>query len=235
MTKRFVTGLALLLLLQLSAGLVIAAPPSDGSTVRIVEDTTWSDAATIDGRVEVASGATLTISAPHEMAEGASLDIEAGGSVIVQSDLTSDGMRSGLLWSENGSLHIPTPQGHSGDLDVTIHLDSTVEAANLTLGVRGETQQLVTGDSVSLTIASPDQNGTWLDLTPNPVLPKWVTHAVLTQSMQQLDAHELEHENGTRYWFESGWSLHVNGSILFQGVRVEQTACWERATSTVQP
>ena len=43
MTKRFVTGLALLLLLQLSAGLVIAAPPSDGSTVRIVEDTTWSD------------------------------------------------------------------------------------------------------------------------------------------------------------------------------------------------
>ena len=140
----------------------------------------------------------------------------------------SDGMRSGLLWSENGSLHIPTPQGHSGDLDVTIHLDSTVEAANLTLGVRGETQQLVTGDSVSLTIASPDQNGTWLDLTPNPVLPKWVTHAVLTQSMQQLDAHELEHENGTRYWFESGWSLHVNGSILFQGVRVEgaDATCW---------
>lgn len=228
MTKRFVTGLALLLLLQLSAGLVMAAPPSGGSTVRIVEDTTWSDAAIIDGRVEVASGATLTISAPHEMAEGASLDIEAGGSVIVQADLTSDGMRSGLLWSENGSLHIPTPQGHSGDLDVTIHLDSTVETANLTLGVRGETQQLVTGDSVSLTIASPDQNGTWLDLTPNPVLPKWVTHAVLTQSMQQLDAHELEHENGTRYWFESGWSLHVNGSILFQGVRVEgaDATCW---------
>ena len=186
MTKRFVTGLALLLLLQLSAGLVIS-----DSTIGWIDgpDRRGHDVVRscmiIDGRVEVASGATLTISAPHEMAEGASLDIEAGGSVIVQADLTSDGMRSGLLWSENGSLHIPTPQGHSGDLDVTIHLDSTVEAANLTLGVRGETQQLVTGDSVSLTIASPDQNGTWLDLTPNPVLPKWVTHAVLTQSMQQ--------------------------------------------------
>ena len=114
MTKRFVTGLALLLLLQLSAGLVISSSTIGWIDGRIVEDTTWSDAATIDGRVEVASGATLTISAPHEMAEGASLDIEAGGSVIVQSDLTSDGMRSGLLWSENGSLHIPTPQGHSG-------------------------------------------------------------------------------------------------------------------------
>ena len=85
-------------LLLMTGPLALASPPTGGETSNVDQNETWTEDATMDGHVVVASGSTLTVNANITMETGSSITVEEGGQLVVTNGaLLSDDLNAGLM------------------------------------------------------------------------------------------------------------------------------------------
>ena len=85
-------------LLLMTVPLALASPPTGGETSNVDQNETWTEDATMDGHVVVASGSTLTVNANITMETGSSITVEEGGQLVVTNGaLLSDDLNAGLM------------------------------------------------------------------------------------------------------------------------------------------
>ena len=110
----FVTTLLLFMTTPLTSPAIASAPPSDGNSVTISEDTTWNQSLNMNGGVIVSAGVNLTITGDITISQGSSIDVN-GRLIMNGGSLSAVNPPSDLqFWSAYGdtsTLFLPESLG----------------------------------------------------------------------------------------------------------------------------
>ena len=215
----------LLCLLLLTSPLAQAAPPSDGSTMSVSSDETWTEDATMNGHVTVESGSSLTVSANITMETGSSITVEEGGQLVVTNGaLFSNDLNAGLMvnsmfarlslefgdLAEEGVVQLK--------FDHTIPLDMKM---NVTLG-----DTTVNASGLDMVQFDAPLNGTVLDVsfdsyyfTPTYVL--WAKAIHSGGDTATLMAQDINASDAPLYWFQSAFDIVAHGDLTVTSSSVE--------------
>jgi hypothetical protein len=215
----------LLCLLLLTGPLAHAAPPSDGSTMSVSSDETWTEDASLNGHVTVESGSSLTVSANITMETGSSITVEEGGQLVVTNGaLLSNDLNAGLMvnsmfarlslefgdLAEDGVVQLK--------FDHTIPLDVKM---NVTLG-----DTTVNASGLDMVRFDAPLNGTVLDVsfdsyyfTPTYVL--WAKAIHSGGVTATLMAQDINASDAPLYWFQSAFDIVAHGDLTVTSSNVE--------------
>ncbi len=219
---RTAVSLAILLLVTSLSTLtgVYADVPSDGSTVRISADETWSGYNSMDGNVIVENGSTLTIGGEVLVATNYSMTIEEGATLILTGSLLGDNLDSELNVLNNTQLDL-----NFGDLansgQLRINFAQTIPASamfNITVGE--ETVDAAGQDHISIDVSL---NGTDL-VVDFDIYYAFGIQIVSIQALHSgsgdspiLLANQINQTNGSLIWKSASFQLDVHGTMLFDG------------------
>ena len=219
---RTAVSLAILLLVTSLSTLtgVYADVPSDGSTVRISADETWSGYNSMDGNVIVENGSTLTIGGEVLVATNYSMTIEEGATLILTGSLLGDNLDSELNVLNNTQLDL-----NFGDLansgQLRINFAQTIPASamfNITVGE--ETVDAAGQDHIFIDVSL---NGTDL-VVDFDIYYAFGIQIVSIQALHSgsgdspiLLANQINQTNGSLIWKSASFQLDVHGTMLFDG------------------
>ena len=211
--------LVMLFSISVLSPLTNAEPPTDGTTVNITSDETWSSGGTLDGTIIVEDGATLTITSNYIVEEGSSIVVEEGATLDLTegASLESVDVSAGRMLTLGSQLHLDF-----GDVAETgllqIHLDAIVPATaefnatldTATVDVAALNSQIIEFDDVPL-------NGTLLNVTfsiytfADVKVTKVI--AIFDGEQSQIDAEEMNTTNANLWWYNAAFDLTVHGDF----------------------
>ena len=144
--------ICILILLLTSAAPSLADAPTDGSTITITSDESWSSSTTFNGSVTIASGATLTIDSNTDIATSSSITVSDGANLII--DTSSINAQEQKVWlaMDDISAQITIPlQGTGGDVTIKFTFRDTLGENNLKAGFTGSELVNQSGEDAQFT------------------------------------------------------------------------------------
>ena len=220
---RTTLSITLLLLLSSLSGLAVvhAQPPSDGMSVTVSADETWSNPASMDGNLIVASGATLTIEDELSISKDSTITVDEGGTLVLTGELTGADLDAGIATGFGMTeLHL-----NFGDLadtgQVRINFDQTIpDTAMLNVTVGDSTIDAVGSDHVSID-ASLNGSDIVVELHTYYVFQIQVTSVQALHSGSSgpaiIQAENINHSNGTLVWNSASFDMNIQGSFEASG------------------
>ncbi len=208
-----------LFLISVLAPLSNAEPPTDGGTLNVTSDETWSSGGVLDGTIIVEDGATLTITSNYIVEEGSSIVVEEGASLemLEGASLESVDVSAGRMLTLGSQLHL-----NFGDVADTgllqIHLDAIVPSTaefNATLDTT--TVDVSTIDSQIIEFEEVPLNGTLLNVTfsiytfADVKVTKVI--AIHDGEQSQIDAVDMNTTNANLWWYNAAFDLTVHGEF----------------------
>jgi len=196
-----------------------AEPPTDGSTLNVPNDETWSSGGTLDGTIIVEDGATLTISSNYIVEEGSTIVVEQGATLdmIEGASLESTDVSAGRMLTLGSQLHL-----NFGDVADTgllqIHLDAIVPSTaefNATLDTT--TVDVAALDSKIIEFNDVPLDGTLLNVTfsiytfADVKVTKVI--AIYDGEQSQLVAEEMNTTNANLWWYNAAFNVIVHGDF----------------------
>ena len=196
-----------------------AEAPTDGGTVNITSDETWSSGGALDGTIIVEDGATLTIASNYIVEEGSSIVVEEGATleVIEGASLESVDVSAGRMLTLGSQLHL-----NFGDVADTgllqVHLDAIVPPTavfNATLGTT--TVDVSAIDSQIIEFEDVPLDGTLLNVTfsiytfADVKVTKVI--AIYDGEQSRLNAEEINATNANLWWYNAAFDLIVHGEL----------------------
>ena len=212
-------------LLLMTGPLALASPPTGGETSNVDQNETWTEDATMDGHVVVASGSTLTVNANITMETGSSITVEEGGQLVVTNGaLLSDDLNAGLMVNSMFA-ELTLNFGDIADEGIVqLKFDHEIpEDAKMNV-TYGETVFNASGtDMVQFDVPL---NGTDLVLnfdsyyfTPTYVL--WAKAIHSGGDSATLMAQEIPATEAPLYWFQSAFDIVAHGDVSVISSTVE--------------
>ena len=214
----------LLLFTSLSAiAGVHAEPPTDGTTILISADETWSGNHAMNGNIVIEDGATLTIEGDVTLATNNAITVQENSTLSISGSLIGEELDSGLAVMNNTQLHL-----NFGDLaetgQVRVNFDQTIPNSamfNVTIGE--ETSDAVGSDHVFIDVSL---NGTDL-LADFHIYYAFEIQIVSIQALHSgsggspiLLANEINQTNGSLKWNSASFELEVLGTLLLDGATI---------------
>jgi hypothetical protein len=204
---------------------VHAEPPSDGMTLTISSDETWSDSASMDGNLVVANGATLTIEDEISIAKSNSILVEEGGTLVLTGELTGAELDAGLALNVFGMTELHLNFGDLADTgQVRINFDQTIpDSAMINVSLENSTVDAVGSDHVTLD-APLDGEDIVIEFLTYYVFEIQVVSVQALHSGNAdpaiIQAENLNHTNGSLMWNSASFTMNVQGSFLSNGAVV---------------
>lgn len=214
----------LLILTSMSAlSGVHAEPPTNGESMLINADETWSGSHAMNGDVIVKNGSTLTIEGDVTVATNSHITVEEGASLSLTGSLIGEELDSGLVILNDTQLHL-----NFGDLaengQLRVDFDQTIPSSaifNMTIGE--ETSDAAGQDHIFIDVPL---NGT--DLVANfniyyafeiQIISIQALHTGSAQSPILL-ASELNQTNASLVWNSASFGLEVFGTLLLNDATI---------------
>jgi hypothetical protein len=212
-------------LLLMTGPLALASPPTGGETSNVDQNETWTEDATMDGHVVVASGSTLTVNANITMETGSSITVEEGGQLVVTNGaLLSDDLNAGLMVNSMFA-ELTLNFGDIADEGVVqLKFDHEIpEHAKMNVSY-GET--VIDASGADMVQFDAPLNGTDLVLnfdsyyfTPTYVL--WAKAIHSGGDTSTLMAQEIPATDAPLYWFQSAFNIVADGDLTVISSTVE--------------
>lgn len=144
--------ICVLILLLTSTLPSLADAPTDGSTITITSDESWSSSTTLSGNVTIASGATLTIDSNTDVAISSSITVSNGGNLVIDSSSVS--AQEQVVWlamdDSNAQIAIPL-QGTGGDVLIKFTFKDPLTENNLDAGFASSDLTSQSGEDAEFT------------------------------------------------------------------------------------
>ena len=148
--------ICVLILLSMGALPSLADAPTDGSTITITSDESWSSSTTLNGNVTIASGATLTIDSNIDIATSSSITVSSGGNLVI--DSSSISAQEQVVWLAmddlNAQITIPL-QGTGGDVLIKFTFKDSLAENNLKAGFAGSELTSQSGEDAEFRTTLP--------------------------------------------------------------------------------
>ncbi|MDC0056316.1 hypothetical protein OAJ94_04620 [Deltaproteobacteria bacterium] len=136
----------------MSAAPSLADAPTDGSTITITSDESWSSSPTLNGSVTIASGATLTIDSNTDIATSSSITVSNGGNLVIDSSSLNSQNQMVWLAMDDLSAQITIPlQGTGGDVSIKFTFKDSLVENNLKAGFAGSELTNQSGEDAQFT------------------------------------------------------------------------------------
>ena len=212
-------------LLFMTGPLALASPPSGGESTDVDQNETWTDDATMDGHVTVASGSTLTINANITMETGSSITVEEGGQLLVTNGaLLSEDLNAGLMVNSMFA-ELTLNFGDIADEGVVqLKFDHEIpedSKMNVTFG-----DTVINASGLDMVQFDAPLNGTDLEInfdsyyfTPTYVL--WAKAIHSGGDTSTLMAQEIPASDAPLYWFQSAYDIVANGDLTVTSSTIE--------------
>ncbi|MEK9731216.1 MAG: hypothetical protein VW230_05610 [Candidatus Poseidoniales archaeon] len=213
-----------LFLAALASPTIHAEPPSDGESVTISEQQTWSEGGVLDGMVTIESGSSVEVTATYSVETGSVILVEEGATLQISNgaSLESNEVSAGRFLTLGSQLHL-----NFGDIAETgllqIHLDAIVPATSqfnatlleTTVDVAQINSQIIEFNDVPL-------DGTTLDVNFSifTFSDVKVTKAIAIYNggeQLRLNAEEIEATNSNLWWYNAGFDMVVHGELSVVG------------------
>ncbi|DAC52277.1 MAG TPA: hypothetical protein HA340_00360 [Candidatus Thalassarchaeaceae archaeon] len=224
------TALLLGMVVPLSTPSMAAAPPSDGSSVTIAEDTTWNQSSNMDGTVIVSAGVNLTITGEITVEAGSSMDVQ-GNLIMNGGSLNAANPPSDLqFWSAYGDSSTLFLPESAGTFAIEIFSASGYNLSNYTAQWNDGPKEDLEGDNHSMMagIANPLPGGGTLSFEAiigeygELVIDRIEVHRTLPLPGDNIyEVTELDY-SGWLLRGEAGFSLNVaeGGSLSASGATI---------------
>jgi len=196
---------------------VYAEVPSDGSTVVINADETWSGTNTMNGNLIITNNSTLTIEGDVAIATGSLVTVEEGSTLDLTGSLRGEELDSGLIVNNNTQLHM-----NFGDLtesgELRINFDQTIpESAMFNMTIGDQTSDAAGKDHIFID-ASLNGSDLLADFYINyTYMIQIVSIVAFNSDNGEIVIHsapELNHTNGSLVWESASFKLDVQGILL---------------------
>jgi hypothetical protein len=199
---------------------VHAEPPTDGSTILISADETWSGNHAMNGNIVIEDGATLTIEGDVTLATNNAITVQENSILFIFGFFIGEELDSGLAVMNSTQLHL-----NFGDLaetgQVRVNFDQTIPNSamfNMTIGE--ETSDAAGTDHIFIDVSL---NGTDL-LADFHIYYAFEIQIVSIQALHSgsgespiLLANEINQTNGGLKWNSASFELEVLGTLLLDG------------------
>jgi hypothetical protein len=192
----------------------LSSPPSNGDSVTITGDETWTGPQNFDGSVLISGGANLTIEGHITITQGSSITVENGSLVMNESssmisDSTEQSMR---VMFQDGMINIPIEE--YGNNTITFHFSADVSGYGPTFDNSQNQTFMAEGTSQSIYYNSNGENSTWIEIIHQPFGSTTIDQIIVegpSGTQQPYSPAELESE-GLYYCCEYQWSLAIASS-----------------------
>ena len=129
---------------------VHAEPPTDGTTILINADETWTGNHAMNGNIVIEDGATLTIEGDVTLATNNAITVQENSTLSLSGSLIGEELDSGLAVMNNTQLHL-----NFGDLAETgqlrVNFDQTIpDSAMFNMTIGEQTSDAAGSDHVSV-------------------------------------------------------------------------------------
>ena len=202
---------------------VHAEPPTDGTTILINADETWTGNHAMNGNIVVEDGATLTIEGDVTLATNNAITVQENSTLSLSGSLIGEELDSGLAVMNNTQLHL-----NFGDLAETgqlrVNFDQTIpDSAMFNITIGEQTSDAVGSDHVFIDVSL---NGTDL-LADFYIYYAFEIQIVSIQALHSgngeaplLLANEINQTNGSLKWNSASFNLEVFGTLLLDGATI---------------
>jgi len=204
----------------MSASPSLADVPTDGSTITITSDESWSSSPTLNGSVTIASGATLTIDSNTDIATSSSITVSNGGNLIIDSSTINAQEQMDWLAMDDISAQIKIPlQGTGGDVLIKFTFKDSLAENNLKAGFTGSELTSQSGEDAQFTInLEQGETEVSINLSAAGWLAVKITEVDIVESgagSSVEDIRRLQY-TGLKAGAVATWSLNVmeGGSLL---------------------
>ncbi|MBT7938531.1 MAG: hypothetical protein HN696_05150 [Euryarchaeota archaeon] len=198
----------------------LADAPTDGSTIAITSDESWSSSSTLNGNVTIASGATLTIDSNTDIATSSSITVLNGGGLVIDSSTINAQEQMDWLAMDDISAQIKIPlQGTGGDVSIKFTFKDALVENNLEAGFTGSELTSQSGEEAQFTTnLAQGETEVSINLSAAGWLGVKITEVDIVESgtgSSVGDIRSLEY-TGLKAGAVATWSLNVmeGGSLL---------------------
>lgn len=212
--------ICILILLLTSAAPSLADAPTDGSTITITSDESWSSSTTFNGNVTIASGATLTIDSNTDIATSSSITVSNGGNLVIDSSTLNAQEQMDWLAMDDISAQIKIPlQGTGGDVSIKFTFKDSLVENNLKAGFTGSELTNQSGEDAQFTTnLAQGETEVSINLSAAGWLAVKITEVDIVESgtgSSVEDIRSLQY-TGLKAGAVATWSLNVmeGGSLL---------------------
>jgi hypothetical protein len=212
--------ICVLILLLMGAAPSLADAPTDGSTITITSDESWSSSLTLNGSVTIASGATLTIDSNTDIATSSSITVSNGGNLIIDSSIINAQEQMDWLAMDDISAQITIPlQGTGGEVSIKFTFKDSLVENILKAGFTGSELSSQSGEDAQFT-TNLEQGVTEVSINLSAAgwLAVKITEVDIVESgtgSSVEDIRSLQY-SGLKAGAVATWSLNVmeGGSLL---------------------
>jgi len=212
--------ICVLILLLTSAAPSLADAPTDGSTITITSNESWSSSPTLNGSVTIASGATLTIDSNIDIATSSSITVSDGAHLII--DSSSINAQEQMVWlaMDDISAQIIIPlQGTGGDVTIKFTFKDSLGENNLKAGFTGSELTTQSGEDAQFTTnLAQGVTEVSINLSAAGWLAVKISEVDIVESGTGSNVEDIRslQYTGLKAGAEATWSLNVmeGGSLL---------------------